>query len=276
VWTGGKLNVPHTRLKRIVQIIGDLMDKPLSRCRVLDLGSLEGLFSIEMAQQGAETVGVEIRRQNLDKAEFARKLLGLTNLQFRQDDVRNISVAGYGRFDAIICSGILYHLPAGDVIDLIRTMYAMADRAVVIDTHVALAAERAFTRGGETYRGRDHSEFGPGMSDAQKAASRLSSADNDTSFWLTRPSLINAMSAAGFSSVYECFTPAHLNFGRPGFESRDRVTFVGIKGEKVRLNNSPAANDLDERWPEGALSYAPPSNSLGRRGKNLVKRLLGR
>lgn len=276
VWTGGNRAVPHTRLKRIVQALADVMDKPLPRCRILDLGSLEGLFPIELARQGAETVGVEIRRCNLDKAEFARDVLGLANLRFRQDDVRNLSVAGYGRFDAIICSGILYHLPAGDALDLIHMMCAMTDRAVIIDTHVALAAEREVTHRGQSYWGRDHFEFAPGTSEEQKAESRLSSADNETSFWLTRPSLINAMSAAGFTSVYECFTPPHLNYGRPGLESLDRVTFVGIKGEKVRLNSSPAANDLDERWPEGALAYAPPSPSLRTLGRKLARRLLRR
>src|SRR5688572_15052888 len=80
VWTAGNQKVPHTRLKRIAQVVADLIDKPLAQSRILDLGSLEGLFSIEMAQQGAQAVGVEIRRFNLDKAEFVKETLGLTNV----------------------------------------------------------------------------------------------------------------------------------------------------------------------------------------------------
>jgi hypothetical protein len=276
VWTAGNGAVPHTRLKRIVQVIGDLVNKPLSQCRVLDLGSLEGLFPVEMAQQGAETVGVEIRQNNIEKARFLKEALGLENLQLRQDDVRTLSEADYGRFDAIICSGLLYHLEARDVIELIRTMYAMVDRVVVIDTHVALAPERDFEHEGTTYSGKLYGEFAAGATEEERAASRLSSADNNSSFWLTRPSLVNAMLEAGFSSVYECFAPAHMNYGAPGLESIDRVTFVGIRGEKIALNSSPAANGIDERWPEGTLSYAEPKASLKELGKRLIRRVAGR
>lgn len=276
VWTAGNRAVPHTRLKRIAQIIADLVNKPLSQCRILDLGSLEGLFSIEMAQQGAEVVGVEIRRNNLEKAEFLKEALGLSNLRFRQDDVRNLSEAEYGRFDAIICSGLLYHLPAKDVIEIIRTMHSMVARVVVVDTHVALTPEQDYAHGGKTYSGKVFSEFAASATDEERAASRLSSADNDTSFWLTRPSLVNAMSAAGFSSVYECFAPVHMNYGRPGLEHPDRVTFVGVKGERIALHNSPAANRLDEWWPEGTLSYAAPKGSLKTLGKRLIGRLTRR
>ncbi len=77
-------------------------------------------------------------------------------------------------------------------------------------------------------------------------------------FWFTRPSLVNLCSAAGFSSVYECFVPTHMNFGRPGIEAPDRCTFVALKGDACQLITSPDANHLREEWPENSLSYAAP------------------
>lgn len=44
VWTRGGLGIPHTRLKRTVQIVSDLCGKPLADCRVLDLGCLDSIF----------------------------------------------------------------------------------------------------------------------------------------------------------------------------------------------------------------------------------------
>ena len=39
-----------------------------------------------------------------------------------------VSVESYGTFDAIICSGVFYHLPAIDAINLVNTMYKMVNR----------------------------------------------------------------------------------------------------------------------------------------------------
>lgn len=251
-WTGGNQGVPHTRLKRIVQIIADLAGKPLSECRVLDLGCLEGQFAIELALQGAEAVGLEIREANVAKAKFVKAALGLKSVEFHKDDARNLEQ--YGQFDAIVCSGLLYHLTAADALNLIEAMHRMA-RLVIIDTHIALRAETCW----QGYSGKVYREHGPSDSAEKKESRRWASADNEVSFWFTRPSLINALTKVGFTSVYECFTPAHMNYGKPGMECPDRCTFVAIRGAPVALATSPVANGLTETWPEGSLDYAPKS-----------------
>jgi len=268
IWTKGNLRIPHTRLKRIVQVVSDLSQKPISECRILDLGCLDGLFSIEFALHGADTIGVEIREANFKKALFCKEVLDLQNLEFRQDDVRNVSVESYGRFDAIICSGILYHLPAIDAINLVNTMYEMASRLIVIDTHVALEAKERILHDSGEYWGNLFREHADEDTAEEKANRLLTSADNPTSFWFTRPSLINILSKAGFSSIYECFAPAHLNFGDPGIEHQNRCTFVALKDSICKLKTSPVVNDLRENWPERSLEYAPD------RSMPLYKRLL--
>jgi len=257
IWTKGNLKVPHTRLRRIVQIVSDLSKKPLSECRILDLGCLDGIFSIEFAKHGCQTVGVEIREANIRKAIFCAEALGLHNLEFRQDDVRNISLEAYDRFDAIVCSGILYHLPAADAIRLIERMYAITNRLVVIDTHVALKPVERCVYDGNEYWGSVFREHSDNATPEKKATSLWASADNMVSFWFTRPSLVNILSKAGFSSVYECFVPAHLNFGRSGLESVDRCTFVALKDSVCEIATSPSVNSLTEEWPEETLSYVP-------------------
>ena len=273
IWTKGNLRIPHTRLRRIVQAVSDLSEKPIPECRILDLGCLDGMFSIEFALQGADTVGVEIREANIKKAIFSAEVLNLKNLNFRQDDVRNISVRTYGRFDAIICSGILYHLPAADVISLINTMHEMTSRLVVIDTHVALEPKEKFLNGRDEYWGELFREHSDHATAEEKKRSVWASADNPLSFWFTRPSLINILSKAGFSSVYECIAPAHLNFGRPGLEHQNRCTFVAIKDEICELKTSPAVNGLRENWPERSLTYA---SDLSTKKRPFYKRVLSK
>ena len=273
IWTKGNLRIPQTRLKRIVQVVRDLSLKPISECRILDLGCSDGMFSIEFALHGAKTIGVEIRDANIKKAICCKEVLDLKNLEFRQDDVRKVSVESYGRFDAIICSGIFYHLPAIDAINLAKTMYEMVNRLIVLDVRVALEPEKSVRYGGDKYWGTIFREH-PNNATAEEKAKRLFySADNTTSFWFTRPSLINLLTKVGFSSVYECFAPAHMNFGKPGIHHRDHLTFVALKNEICELKTSPAANGLRENFPEGSLTYAPEKpRSLYKRALLKLKR----
>ena len=189
VWTRGNLNIPHTRLKRIVQIVSDFVDKPLSKCRILDLGCLDGIFSIEFAQQGAKTIGIEIREANIKKAIFCKEVLNLNNLEFRQEDARNISIESHGMFDAIICSGLLYHLTASDAIELISKMFDMSHKVVVIDTHIALEPITRFLNDNNEYWGVLMAEHGENDSKLIKEHRLWSSWNNNHSFWFTRPSV---------------------------------------------------------------------------------------
>lgn len=257
IWTKGNLQIPHTRLRRLAQIVTDLVQKPLPQCRILDLACLDGLFSIEFAQQGAKTVGIEIREANIKKAIFCRDVWNLTHLDFYQDDVRNISLEKYGEFDAIICSGILYHLPAADSIELIQKMYNLTTRLVIIDTHISLEAEQKFAYNSEGYWGKFFQEHKQNSSATEKEKKLWASIDNDTSFWFTRPSLMNILTKTGFSSVYECFVPIHTDMGKNSVEHEDRCTFVAIKNQSYHTITCPTVNTFQEKWPENTLSYTP-------------------
>jgi hypothetical protein len=134
-------------------------------------------------------------------------------------------------------------------------MFEMVDRLVVIDTHIALDAIESVAYDDKKYWGNVYLEHAATATHEDKVKRLWASADNNTSFWFTRPSLVNLLNRAGFSSVYECFTPLHLNFGNPGIEHQDRCTFAAIKGHACDLFTSPAANTLQEECPENSLSY---------------------
>jgi len=282
VWTKGNKGIPHTRLRRILQLANDLSAKPIRDCRVLDLGCLEGQFAIEFALQGAEVVGIEIREENIQKALFAKNTLALNRLSFVKDDVRNIKRQEYGEFDIIICSGILYHIDEPDVFSLLENMYEMASNLLIIDTHISLNPAQTVLYKGNEYFGSDYTEHKSSDDEQIKAKRQLASWENNKSFWLSRPSIINFLSFAGFSSVYECFNPAHLNFGQPGLESKDRCTFVAVKNQRVDLLTSPHANELNERHPEESLTYEGNSskrderNNLSQSIRGQLSKLLGK
>ena len=88
--------------------------------RILDLGCGEGIYSIELARHKAQVVAMDGRETHLEKVRFIKRALSLDSLEVVQDDVRNLSLAKYGKFDVVLCLGILYHLKAPDVSLLLR------------------------------------------------------------------------------------------------------------------------------------------------------------
>lgn len=247
----------HKLMRRLLQIVVDLCPKPLSECRVLDLACLEGQFAIEFALHGAACVGVEGRAQNVEKATFCKDALGLSQLEFVVDDVRNVTLEKYGRFDVVLCSGILYHLDVPDIFSLIEKQFALVNHLLVVDTHVAFKSFRTEEYKGHLYGGGRFREHDDHDTSETKLSRALASLDNVTSFWLTRPSLVNFLEHVGFSSVYECFNPVCLH--KPHFHPGDRSTFVAVKGQKPRPLSHDFAMEPREEWSESDLRYTESS-----------------
>jgi ubiquinone/menaquinone biosynthesis C-methylase UbiE len=251
---------PDWRLRRIMQVATDLLGKPLSEARVLDLACLEGHYGIEFAMRGATVVGIEIRESNIIKARYAQQELGLKNITFIQDDVRNISRAELGGFDIVICSGILYHLDAPDVFDFVRRMYEICDRLVLIDTQIALSTSVSLSHGGRTYSGLQYKEHDDRADSAKKYQDLWASLDNVKSFWFTHPSLCNLIADVGFTSMLRVENP-----DTPGM-AVDRQTYVAVKNHPAKILSSQVTNDLvASHRPE--RNDAPPNAIQLERGR---------
>jgi ubiquinone/menaquinone biosynthesis C-methylase UbiE len=233
-------------LRRTVQIVADLVPKPIAELRVLDLACMEGLYALEFALHGATVVGIEARDANLAKARFAQQALGLDNVEFMQGDVRALSPDAHGEFDVVVAPGILYHLDAPDVFQTLERIGRVCTAVAIVTTHVSLNGRERRAYGGFEYRGHSYFEHDPRSDPAERLARTASSLDNPQSFWLTPPSLANALRRSGFTSVYESLVPA-----QPG--RRDVRTYVAVKGAEVKVRVLPSVNDVEERVvPESA------------------------
>jgi Methyltransferase domain len=276
VETAPEFACAHLRLRRVVQTVADLSGKSWKKLRIIDLGSLEGIFALEFAAQGAQVVGIEGREANNARARFSAEALGLSNVSFATDDVRNLSLEKYGRFDVVLCSGILYHLPGEDGCRLLRSISEVCERLAIIDTHVGLHASRSFLWEGRTYRGLTYSEHSPQDSTDAKAVRAWASLDNNESFWFTKPSLLNLLRDVGFTSVSEVVRPLSFN------DFADRFTFAALKGQPQRIVMSPELEQTQEAdyaeeshlQPHPSQRASPP-RPLWRRIGSRVRRTLG-
>ncbi len=256
-------------LRRVVQVIHDIAHRPLRELRILDLACLEGLYGIELALQGAKVVGIEARQVSLEKARFVKRALNLTNLELVQDDVRHISAERYGRFDAVLCAGILYHLDVPDVFQFIERIFEMSTDFTVFETHVSVSAKEVQHYRGRGYFGFSFPEHSPASTADEKAKRLWSSIDNLKAFWFTKPSLLNFLSHTGFTSVYECHNPSYLR------AFADRVTLVAIKGTRKPLLCSPPLNSqVEEDWPEKSAQRVHPAQQSGGRLREAARRLV--
>jgi SAM-dependent methyltransferase len=155
---------------------------------ILELGSLEGghTFALARHSEVERVLGIEARKSNIERARFMQNLLPVDNVKFVQADVEKRKLNEFGKFDAIFCSGLLYHLP--EPWKLIAEMAHIAPR-LFIWTHYADESAQEIR---QNFRGREFVEGG-----IDEPLSGMS----PTSFWLTLESLKSALTSAGFASI---------------------------------------------------------------------------
>lgn len=155
---------------------------------VLDLGALEGAHAIELARTAEYVVAVDGRADNADRARFAVKALGVTNVEVVHADVEVVGPGAFGTFDAVFCSALLYHLqrPAA-LLDRLQT----AAPAAYLWTHVANPPGRDI-HGIDGLRG----EWRPEQHDLDPTVGL-----GPRAFWPTLDAVVDRLRTHGFAHV---------------------------------------------------------------------------
>jgi len=244
----------EVKLRRVVQIVADVCERPIRDLRILDLACLEGMYALEFSRQGARVCGIEGREANIQKARYAARYLSLQGAEFHQDDVRNLSVGKYGAFDVVLCLGILYHLDSPDIFNFVEQISSVCRRVAIIDTATSLYPEETFLYKGKKYAGRTVREHAMNASADDRKRNLWASLDNPSAVHPTKVSLYRLLYDVGFTSVYECHIPHEPE------KPTERVTLVAIKGTPVPLLCCPQlptgfARDLVEESSPAALRH---------------------
>lgn len=160
---------------------------PAYRVDVLDLACRKGAMSRQLADAGAFVLGIEGKPENFNQ------IPPNGNANYVLADVRDLGKLNLGvdQFDVILCLGLMYHLEACDVCELLVNMRARTreNGFVIVDTHVG-AKVKTIEIDGVVYNGEGYHEGKPGP---------WSSLGNDHSFWFTETSLHQLCEAAGWT-----------------------------------------------------------------------------
>ncbi len=156
---------------------------------VIELGSLEGGHSFALAQNAnvKRVLAIEGREKNIAKAKLVQGLLDDRKVEFLQGDIEKLDFEKFGRFAAVFCSGLLYHLPRPW--ELIPKL-ARVSPNVFIWTQVSEEAKAKKMRAG--WRGKFYREGG--LFDPLSGLSKKS-------FWLSLGSLLGLLTANGYREV---------------------------------------------------------------------------
>ncbi len=99
-----KLRKRFARRLRLLQL-----PENLSGMRVLDIGTWDGFFALEMEHRGAEVIAVDIWDDiEREKFEFVLKARD-SKIEHHRIDVHDLDPAVLGEFDIVLCAGVLYH-----------------------------------------------------------------------------------------------------------------------------------------------------------------------
>lgn len=155
---------------------------------ILELGALEGAHTFMLAEHPRvkRVLAVEGRTANMRKARFLKELLGVQNVDFVQADLESDPIS-YGRFDAVVCSALLHHLPQPW-----KLVERVAQVAPKLFLWVMYADDIAADVVVEGFRGLHRAEGG-----TDEPLSGLSA----HSFWFTLGSLINALTRSGYDRI---------------------------------------------------------------------------
>ena len=156
---------------------------------ILELGALEGAQSFILAQHPGvkRIVALEGRAANLRKARFVQELFGVRNVEFVQANLEDADLTALGKFDAVFCCGLLYHLP--EPWTLLQQLPKLAPLLFIWTQYCGEKEAHDLSHG---WRGKIHIEGGP-----DEPLSGLSS----TATWLTLPSLRDLLAASGYKTI---------------------------------------------------------------------------
>jgi SAM-dependent methyltransferase len=153
---------------------------------VIELGSLEGGHSFALAQNPSvkRVLAIEGREKNIAKAKLVQKILGDKKVEFVEGDIEKLDFEKFGQFDAVFCSGLLYHLPKPW--ELIPKLARLSPN-IFIWTQISEEAKAKKMRSG--WRGKFYREGG--LFDPLSGLSKKS-------FWLSLGSLISLLTENGY------------------------------------------------------------------------------
>lgn len=101
--------------------------------RVLDIACNCGGFAVHAARAEADYVlGIDIEPHYIKQANLVKEAVSIPGLEFQQLDLMELNPSKHGKFDLVLCFGILYHLE--NPVMALKRISAVTSNVIVVDT----------------------------------------------------------------------------------------------------------------------------------------------
>jgi tRNA (mo5U34)-methyltransferase len=163
----------------------------LSGKTVLELGSHEGYFTVQLAKRCKHVTAVEIRPSKVVCALVRNFVHDLHNVKLCLTDVRDVG-ADFGRFDIVVHLGVLYHL--SNPVEHLYKIRDLSDNLLLCTQYCdeTTAFQRSDIRfGNRSYRAHVYREHG--WKDSWSGV-------ESTSLWLYRDDVLALVRDVGYES----------------------------------------------------------------------------
>jgi len=218
-----------TRLKGVVEL-----------SNAVDAGCGAGFFSQTLTECGLNACGFDGRAENV--AEARRRF---PHIPFEQGDIEERAILELGRFDLVLCFGLLYHLE--NPLRAIRNLRGLTEKCLLLES-MCLPEEKPSMLLREEPRQVDQSL-------------------TDVSCYPSEGSLVKMLYRAGFGMVYRVIRlPDHEDFRETTDHARRRTvllastTAIDVAGFRL----IPEPPEAEDPWAKKPLVMATLTQRIGR------------
>jgi len=167
----------------------------------VDAGCGVGFFSQTLTECGLQVCGFDAREENIEEAR--RRFPGIP---FGQGDIEDAKIASLGRFDLVLCFGLLYHLE--NPLRAIRNLRSITGKCVLLES-MCVPEESTTLLLRQEPRQDDQSL-------------------TELACYPSESSLVKMLYRAGFAKVYRvALLPDHDDFRATAEHARRRTVLVG-------------------------------------------------
>ena len=232
-------NLTEARGETLRRVVSKL--KPvLGLSNAVDAGCGVGFFSQLLADCGLDACGFDGREKNV--AEAHRRF---PKISFAQADIQDREVVQLGRFDLVLCFGLLYHLE--NPLLAIRHLRALTDKCLLLES-MCVPEEKSSLLLREEVRQEDQSL-------------------SDVACYPSEGSLVKMLYRAGFPVVYRVMPfPDHDDFRETPEHSRRRTVLLAsdIPIDVAGFRLIPEPYEKDDPWAKKTASRATLTRRIGR------------